>query len=142
VMSAASIIALMMEAARTSETLVDICLTTRQNIPEDCELLSIHVVRERQGTAERRWVYITQEICNQVAEVGACSYTHAPFNNTATVLILIACVSKILQEWEELTLFILSLPFNACMASGGTALLYLYHRILLIHVSNVSYRSS
>jgi hypothetical protein len=30
--------ALMVEAARTSETLVDICLTTRQNIPEDSEL--------------------------------------------------------------------------------------------------------
>jgi hypothetical protein len=54
VMSAASIIALMMEAAHTSETLVDICLTTRQNIPEDSELLSIHVVQERQGTAESR----------------------------------------------------------------------------------------
>jgi hypothetical protein len=27
--------ALMMEAVRTSETLVNICLTTRQDIPED-----------------------------------------------------------------------------------------------------------
>jgi hypothetical protein len=34
---AASVIALMMEAARTSETLVDIYLTTRQYIPEDSE---------------------------------------------------------------------------------------------------------
>jgi hypothetical protein len=64
-------------------------LTTRQNIPEDSELLSIHVVQERQGTAESRWVFITQEICNQVAEVGACPYTHALFNNTATLLIII-----------------------------------------------------
>jgi hypothetical protein len=32
------IIALMMEAARTSETLVDIQLGTRQYIPEDSEL--------------------------------------------------------------------------------------------------------
>jgi len=35
---AASIIALMMEAARTSETTVDIQLRTRQYIPEDSEL--------------------------------------------------------------------------------------------------------
>jgi hypothetical protein len=35
---AASIIALMMEAARTSETSVDIQLRTRQYIPEDSEL--------------------------------------------------------------------------------------------------------
>jgi hypothetical protein len=35
---AASIIALMMEAARTSETSVDIQLGTRQYIPEDSEL--------------------------------------------------------------------------------------------------------
>jgi hypothetical protein len=35
---AASIIALMMEAARTSETSVNIYLTTRQYIPEDSEL--------------------------------------------------------------------------------------------------------
>jgi hypothetical protein len=34
---AASIIALMMEAARTSEPLVDIQLRTRQYIPEDSE---------------------------------------------------------------------------------------------------------
>jgi hypothetical protein len=33
-----SLIALMMEAARTSETSVDIDLTTRQYIPEDSEL--------------------------------------------------------------------------------------------------------
>jgi hypothetical protein len=33
-----SLIALMMEAARTSETLVNIYLTTRQYIPEDSEL--------------------------------------------------------------------------------------------------------
>jgi hypothetical protein len=33
-----SLIALMMEAARTSETSVYICLTKRQNIPEDSEL--------------------------------------------------------------------------------------------------------
>jgi hypothetical protein len=33
-----SLIALMMEAARTSETLVDIVLRTRQYIPEDSEL--------------------------------------------------------------------------------------------------------
>jgi hypothetical protein len=33
-----SFIALMMEAARTSETLVDIDLTIRQYIPEDYEL--------------------------------------------------------------------------------------------------------
>jgi hypothetical protein len=39
---AASIIALMMEAARTSETSVDIQLRTRQYIPEDSEL-SLHV---------------------------------------------------------------------------------------------------
>jgi hypothetical protein len=35
---AVSITALMMEAARTSETLVDIQLRTRQYIPEDSEL--------------------------------------------------------------------------------------------------------
>jgi hypothetical protein len=35
---AAYIIRAMMEAARTSETSVDICLTTRQYIPEDFEL--------------------------------------------------------------------------------------------------------
>jgi hypothetical protein len=35
---AASIIALMMEAARTSETTVDVQLRTRQYIPEDSEL--------------------------------------------------------------------------------------------------------
>jgi hypothetical protein len=35
---AASIIALMMKAARTSETSVDIDLTTEQYIPEDSEL--------------------------------------------------------------------------------------------------------
>jgi hypothetical protein len=46
---AASIIRAMMEAARTSETSVDICLTTRQYIPKDSELnnylisLSIYV---------------------------------------------------------------------------------------------------
>jgi hypothetical protein len=34
----ASIIALMMEAARTSETSIDIDLRTRQCIPEDSEL--------------------------------------------------------------------------------------------------------
>jgi hypothetical protein len=33
-----ALIALMMEAARTSETLVDIDLTTRQYIPDDSEL--------------------------------------------------------------------------------------------------------
>jgi hypothetical protein len=33
-----AIIALMMEAARTSETSIDIQLRTRQYIPEDCEL--------------------------------------------------------------------------------------------------------
>jgi hypothetical protein len=37
-----SLIALMMEAARTSETSVDIQLRTWQYIPEDCELLSTH----------------------------------------------------------------------------------------------------
>jgi hypothetical protein len=36
----AALITLIMVAVRTSETSVDICLTTRQNIPEDCELLS------------------------------------------------------------------------------------------------------
>jgi hypothetical protein len=35
---AASIIALMMEAASTSETSIDIQLRTRQDIPEDSEL--------------------------------------------------------------------------------------------------------
>jgi hypothetical protein len=40
---AASIIALMMEAARTFETSVDIQLRTRQYIPEDSEL---HTRRE------------------------------------------------------------------------------------------------
>jgi hypothetical protein len=34
----AMIFALMMEAVRTSETLVNICLTTWQDIPEDSEL--------------------------------------------------------------------------------------------------------
>jgi hypothetical protein len=38
---AASIIALMMEAAHTSETLVDDYFT-RQYIPEDSELLNLH----------------------------------------------------------------------------------------------------
>jgi hypothetical protein len=37
-MHAASIIALMIEAARTSETSVDIQLTTQHYIPEDSEL--------------------------------------------------------------------------------------------------------
>jgi hypothetical protein len=37
-----SLIALMMEAARTSETPVDIDLTTRKYIPEDCELHTHH----------------------------------------------------------------------------------------------------
>jgi hypothetical protein len=39
---AASIIALMMEAKRTSETSVDIQLRTRQYIPEDSELHTRH----------------------------------------------------------------------------------------------------
>jgi hypothetical protein len=39
---AASIIALMMEAARTSETSVNIQLRTRQYIPEDSELYFTH----------------------------------------------------------------------------------------------------
>jgi hypothetical protein len=49
---AASIIALMMEAARTSETSVEIQLRTRQYIPEDSELhtrrrknLKSHILR-------------------------------------------------------------------------------------------------
>jgi hypothetical protein len=37
-----SSIALMMEAARTSEASVDIYLTTRQYIPEDSELYTCH----------------------------------------------------------------------------------------------------
>jgi hypothetical protein len=41
--SAASIIALMMEAARTSETSVDIQLRTQQYIPEDSELYKIQL---------------------------------------------------------------------------------------------------
>jgi hypothetical protein len=40
---AAAIIALMMEAARTSETLVDIKLRTRQYIPEDSELHALNL---------------------------------------------------------------------------------------------------
>jgi len=39
---AASIIALMMEAAHTSETSVDIQLRTQQYIPEDSELHTRH----------------------------------------------------------------------------------------------------
>jgi hypothetical protein len=39
-----SIISLMMEAARTSETSGDIDLTTRQYIPEDCELQALNTV--------------------------------------------------------------------------------------------------
>jgi hypothetical protein len=40
-----SLITLMIEAARTSETSADIRLRTRQYIPEDSELLAIFIVR-------------------------------------------------------------------------------------------------
>jgi phage tail sheath gpL-like len=39
-----SLIALMIEAASTSETSVDIYLTTRQYIPEDSERQAVHTV--------------------------------------------------------------------------------------------------
>jgi hypothetical protein len=42
---ASSLIALMMEAASTSETLVNFYQTTRLNIPEDCHLQGIFVLR-------------------------------------------------------------------------------------------------
>jgi hypothetical protein len=48
---AASIIALMMDAARTSDTSVDIQLRTRQHIPEDSELLCFIYFR---GSARNR----------------------------------------------------------------------------------------
>jgi hypothetical protein len=48
-MRAASIIALMMEAALTSETSVDIHLRTRQYIPEDSEIhISLFPVRSHE----------------------------------------------------------------------------------------------
>jgi hypothetical protein len=42
----ASTIALMMEAARTSETSVDINLRTRQYIPEDSKLQQLHILSQ------------------------------------------------------------------------------------------------
>jgi hypothetical protein len=50
---AASIIALMMEAARTSETSVDIQLRTRQYIPDDSEL---HTRRRENLTSHKTFV--------------------------------------------------------------------------------------
>jgi hypothetical protein len=64
---AASIIALMMEAARTSETSVDIQLRTRQYIPEDSELhtrrrenLKSHIPCNIQTLKRRRFETLTR----------------------------------------------------------------------------------
>jgi hypothetical protein len=58
---AASIIALMMEASRASETSVDIQVRTRQYIPEDSELhtrrrenLKSHIVRRASAVTRKR----------------------------------------------------------------------------------------
>jgi hypothetical protein len=54
ILRAAPIIRAMMEAARTSETSVDISLTTRQYIPEDSELHT----RRRENLKSHKAVYL------------------------------------------------------------------------------------
>jgi hypothetical protein len=51
----------MMEAARISETSVDICLTTRQYIPEDSELHNILIVSITLYGCET-WTHSRQEL--------------------------------------------------------------------------------
>jgi hypothetical protein len=58
VRAATIIIALMMEAARTSETTVDIQTRARQYIPEDSELHEITLLRGCQKMTEKQCVLI------------------------------------------------------------------------------------
>jgi hypothetical protein len=77
---AASIIRAMMEAARTSETSVDIQLRTRQYIPEDSELQNVPYqttasVHSEQIKEWKNLPWVNINILNNEFKVNFCTYT-------------------------------------------------------------------
>jgi hypothetical protein len=75
---------LMMEAARTSETSVDIDLTTRQYIPYECELHEAGVLVNRPWRSLCTCMYVCMYVCMCVVcftyTTHACVSTYMYFN--------------------------------------------------------------